>query len=165
MSTGLDRRIVEELYRRYGYQVEARCRRLLSIGEAADAAQEVFVRLIRKGGSFRGDAEWMSWLYRIATNVCLNRLRSRGRRREELCAEAPPEATSAGGQEDGVLRRQLLGLLHTFDAKTQQIAVYHFVDGLSQGEIAELVGLSRVSVNKRLARFRAEARHRLERAA
>jgi len=162
--TSFDRAIVEGLYRQYGFQVERRCRRILGeADEANDAAQEVFVRLLVKGAEFRGAAEWMTWLYRVATNVCLNRLRDRRNRAELLSRNAsvvepmPPRQPDAIG---GMDRRFLLDLLSEFDQTTQEIVLYHLVDDMTQGEIAEVVGLSRVTVNKRITKFRARAEER-----
>ncbi len=155
----LDRATVEELYRRYGFQVERRCRRILgNADEAADAAQEVFVKVLVRGAEFRGAAEWMTWLYRVATNVCLNRLRNHRNRaallRQNAEDLAPPGAPSpdASGNID---RRFLIEVLSDLDEMTREIVVYHVIDDMSQGEIAALVGLSRITVNKRLMKFRA----------
>src|SRR5918995_5047019 len=70
---------VEALCLRYGAMVLRRCRRLLrDEDEALDACQDVFVRLLRN--RTRLDLTFpSSLLYRIATNVCLNRIRDRGR--------------------------------------------------------------------------------------
>jgi RNA polymerase sigma factor (sigma-70 family) len=155
----LDRTTVEELYRRYGFQVERRCRRILAnADEASDAAQEVFVKVLARGGDFRGTADWMTWLYRIATNVCLNRLRD-GRTREALLLQnaddiVPAQAPSPDASAI-IDRRFVVGLLDELDETTREIVVYHIVDDMAQGEIAALVGLSRVTVNKRLMKFRA----------
>jgi RNA polymerase sigma-70 factor (ECF subfamily) len=161
----LDRSLVDALYRQYGFQVERRCRRILGDSdEASDAAQEVFVRLLTKGADFRGAAEWMTWLYRVATNVCLNRLRDQktraallARNADEVAPSSPSPPPDAAGTID---RRFLVTLLEELDETTQEIVLYHLVDEMSQGEIAALVGLSRVTVNKRLMRFRAHAEER-----
>jgi RNA polymerase sigma-70 factor (ECF subfamily) len=163
----LDRLLVEDLYRRYGFQVERRCRRVLGdTDEATDAAQEVFVQLLSKGGDFRGTADWMTWLYRVATNVCLNRVRDRSRRAallRENADEVVPSSLPAPDASGHTDRRFLLELLGELDETTQEIVIYHLVDELPQGEIAELVGLSRVTVNKRLMKFRAHAEERTRR--
>jgi len=165
VSTSLERSTVEALYRKYGFQVESRCRRILGdADEAADAAQEVFVTLMTKGGGFRGDATWMTWLYRVATNVCLNRLRDSGARRQLLDINAecvkPRPATDPGAFQ---YRDALRALLGAVDRKTQEIAVYYFLDEMSQTDIGKLMGMSRVSVNKRLAKLRARAQKKLRR--
>ena len=73
---------VEAVSRRYGPMVLRRCRQLLhNEDEAIDASQDVFVRLIENQGRLHGSHP-SSLLYRIATNVCLNRIRDRGRQPE-----------------------------------------------------------------------------------
>lgn len=73
---------IAELHRAHGALVLRRCQTLLKDREAAaDAAQEVFVRVIEKIDRFRGEASPVTWVYRIATNVCLDELRRRAKRR------------------------------------------------------------------------------------
>src|SRR5215510_2649193 len=67
---------VEEIYRRFAPAVHRRCRAILaSDEEALDALHDIFVKLYDKLHTFRGDSELMTWLYRLSTNHCLNRLR------------------------------------------------------------------------------------------
>jgi RNA polymerase sigma-70 factor (ECF subfamily) len=74
---------VESYYRRYGLMVLRRCRALLHDEEhAADAMQDTFVKVIRYQDTLEKKAP-SSLLFRIATNVCLNRIRSNSRRAEE----------------------------------------------------------------------------------
>ena len=71
---------VEHLVGRYGPMVLRRCRRLLGVDdEALDACQDVFLRLFRERHRLH-DRHASSLLFRMATNVCLNRIRDRGRR-------------------------------------------------------------------------------------
>jgi RNA polymerase sigma factor (sigma-70 family) len=160
----LDRATVEDLYRRYGFQVERRCRRILGgVSDAADAAQEVFVKVLTRGGDVRGTSEWTTWLYRVATNVCLNRLRDL-RTRDVLLRQHAHEVTpSAVPPPDGNIDRHIMTeLLAELDETTREIVVYHLIDEMPQGEIAALIGLSRVTVNKRLMKFRARCEERTQ---
>jgi RNA polymerase sigma-70 factor, ECF subfamily len=158
LSKTLDRDVVEELYRRYWFQVERRARRILrNADEALDASQEVFIRLMTKGGDFRGESSWMTWLYRVTTNVCLNRLRKRKRTESsEPEVELKPDPQSGRDWGNVILgRRDFIRALHRSDKITQQIVIYHFVDELPQDQVGELVGLSRISVNIKIQKFRA----------
>jgi RNA polymerase sigma factor (sigma-70 family) len=146
---------VEALSLRYGAMVLRRCRRLLrNEDEALDACQDVFVRLLvhrrRLDGEFPS-----SLLFRIATNVCLNRIRDRARRPEtpdeELLAaiasaEAPGARSDARLLLDWLFRRQL--------ASSRTIAVLHYVDGLTLEEVARQTHLSVSGVRKRLRKLR-----------
>ncbi|MBK7759882.1 MAG: RNA polymerase sigma factor [Deltaproteobacteria bacterium] len=85
---------VEAMYRRYGDMVLGRCRTLLrNEADAQDVCQEVFLRLHRYREGFRFDASPTTYLYRITTTTCLNHIRGRSRRREEL-EEEPPRSPS-----------------------------------------------------------------------
>lgn len=146
---------VEALSRQYGPMVLRRCRRLLrNEDEALDACQDVFVRLLEHRRSLDGRYP-SSLLYRIATNICLNRIRDRGRQpmdtdEERLtriaCAEAP-----GAGSEARVLLDWLFGR-HPESSRT--IAVLHYVDGLTLEQVAAQTGLSVSGVRKRLGRLR-----------
>src|SRR5713101_8338318 len=68
----------EELARRHRRELHVHCYRMLaSFDEAEDAVQETFLRAWRAWDSFAGPGQHRAWLYRIATNVCLDTLRSR----------------------------------------------------------------------------------------
>lgn len=155
-----DRDSIEALYRAHGFAVLRRCRRLLRQEEDAhDVTQEVFMDALARPDGFRGDAQISTYLFAAATNLCLRRLRDCGRRDESwLEGMLATRETQETSPEDSVATRESAReLLASTDDLTASIAVYHFVDGLPQGEIAKLVGLSRVSVNQRLQRFRREA--------
>lgn len=145
---------IEALYRRYGDMVLGRCRTLLgNEADAAEAAQEVFLRLHRSQSSFRGDSSPATWLYRITTNHCLNQLRSRRRRPED-----PVEDLSVFVADvvlDAAEARDLLDrLLDASDERTRECVVYHYLDGMTHDEVGALLGLSGAAVRKRLGLWR-----------
>lgn len=159
MSKSSDEKVIEELYRRYGAQVERRCQRILgNRAEALDATHEVFMKLLEHPDAFAHKSEWMTWLYRVATNACLNRLRAARIRQEAWLLEPQEEGASDHLEESTKLRQFLSGVFEGVDETTQTIAIHYFVDEMNQEEIAQLVGLSRVTVNKRLMAFRELAR-------
>jgi RNA polymerase sigma-70 factor (ECF subfamily) len=147
---------VEALSRRYGPMVLRRCRRLLGDEEEAlDACQDVFVRVIERRE--RLDARYpSSLLYRIATNVCLNRLRDS--RREPVTRDEAIVAAIAKAEEPGAASEARLLLARLFGRhpeSSRTIAVMHYVDGLTLEEVAEEVDMSVSGVRKRLRRLRA----------
>jgi RNA polymerase sigma factor (sigma-70 family) len=132
-----------------------RCRRLLrDEQEALDACQDVFVRVIEHRA--RLDVEYpSSLLYRMATNVCLNRLRDRRRKpvaRDEAVLEDIARAEEPGGVSEARLLLARLFGRHPESSRT--IAVLHFVDGLTLEEVAGETGMSISGVRKRLRALR-----------
>lgn len=133
-----------------------------------DAMQEVFVRLVRKQDQLRDEAP-SSLLYTMATNISLNMIRSRKRRPQETMddevlltiagTEDPEEAVLSRHFADRIMAEAEVGQ----DAvSTRTIATYHYVDGMTLEETAELTGLSVSGVRKRLRKLRALGLERKE---
>jgi len=151
----MDRQEVSELYHRLGPLIYRRCLRLLADPEGArDATQEVFVRTLKHAGKLRReDRDCLPWLYRVATNYCLNKIRD-GRRLEFRQPEKLPEPLIQSNCEKWLsARQQLLALMSRVDKKTQAIVVYIHMDGMTQEETARLTGFSRRTVGKKLNQF------------
>ncbi len=149
---------VDTLYTRHGRAVYRRARELLGDNEAAnDVAQEVFIRVIRTGRPIPLEPTPSAWLYRITTNLCLNRMRD-GNRRATLLSERYPAVGNV--QPTAEVRVIVASMLCDLPPDVQEVVVYFFVDELSYDEIARLTGLSRRTVGNRLATFRQVA-HRL----
>lgn len=133
-----------------------------------DAMQEVFVRLVRKQDELRDEAP-SSLLYTMATNISLNMIRSQRRRPQET-VDDEILLTIAGSEdpEEVVLSRHLADRLMAEaevgpDAvSTRTIATYHYVDGMTLEETAELTGLSVSGIRKRLRKLRALGLERKE---
>lgn len=149
---------------RHGAAILRRCTAILrSRHDAEDATQEIFMVILAKGAAFRGDAELTTWLYRVATNHCLNRLRSAGRqaRREE--AEAVVDWSTAAPADpyaQYAAKATLRVLTDIFDELDQEIFVLKFLDGLTQDEIARVTERSRRTIATRLAHIEARvAKH------
>jgi RNA polymerase sigma-70 factor, ECF subfamily len=145
-----------EIYRTYGPAVYRRCLKLLRDKEAAsDATQEVFVKLVRDIAKLDDPAIVLPWLYRVATNHCLNVLRNKHRR-----GESPMELEVADEVvETPFPDRHLAGaILSKFDEGTRAVAVGVLVDGMGHEELAGVLGISRKTVERRLARFLERAR-------
>ena len=89
---GIGRTDFETLAQRHRRELHVHCYRMLaSFDDAEDAVQETFLRAWRHLDGFEGESLFRAWLYRIATNVCLDMIRSRSRRVPELrsFAEVP----------------------------------------------------------------------------
>jgi len=149
-------------YCTYGPMVLRRCRQLLGDDTAArDAMHDVFVQILSHAGELT-DRGGSSLLFRIATNVCLNRLRTKRRRPEDgdpdlladIAEQTDPAARSAA-------RAALDALFRHEPESTALIAVLHLHDHMTLEEVAAEVGMSVSGVRKRLARLRTKL-HTLE---
>jgi RNA polymerase sigma-70 factor, ECF subfamily len=139
-----------------------RCRKLLGDEQTArDAMHDVFVQVLRRADELADQAP-SSLLFRIATNVCLNRIRTRHRRPEDgdpdllvqIAEQTDPAARSAA-------RAALDRLFHNEPDGTALIAVLHLHDRMTLEEVAAEVGMSVSGVRKRLAKLRIKL-HALE---
>jgi RNA polymerase sigma factor (sigma-70 family) len=145
----------ERYYATYGPMVLRRCRKLLGDEQAArDAMHDVFVQVLSRADELADQAP-SSLLFRIATNVCLNRLRTRKRRPEdghpelivEIAEQTDPAARNAA-------RSVLERLFRHEPDQTALIAVLHLHDHMTLEEVASEVGMSVSGVRKRLAKLR-----------
>lgn len=147
---------IEKLYHRYGPMVMRRCRQLLqNENDALDATQDVFVRLLehRQRLTMKYPS---SLLFRIATNVCLNRIRDRRRHEEVHNEEILHQLADMDEPATRFEARSLLDRLFGRQGEsTRTIAVLHFVDGMTLEETAKEVGLSVSGVRKRLRKLKA----------
>ena len=149
-------------YRTYGPMVLRRCRKLLGDEQSArDAMHDVFVQVLSRADELDDQAP-SSLLFRIATNVCLNRIRSRRRRPEDGDSELlvqiaertdPAARTAARAALDALFRNE--------PEDTALIAVLHLHDKMTLEEVAAEVGMSVSGVRKRLYRLRTKL-HALE---
>ena len=139
--------------------------------EAEDAAQDTFLNLHRHGHRFRSESRFSTFVYRVAVNAALNRRRSLGRRRahaeafEEAqsvghlgpSAHPDPERALAGDELRARLGRELLALPEALRAPL----VLFDVEGLSYGEIAEVLEVAEGTVKSRIHRARQALRAQL----
>lgn len=147
---------VEAMYRRYGPMVLRRCRQILGDGpQASDAMQDVFVQIVRRRDVL-DDRASSSLLYRTATNVCLNRLRSARRKPMTPDTDSIAQIAAAGAQLDRTGARAMLARLFGGEPEsTATIAMLHLHDGLTLEQTAREVGMSVSGVRKRLRKLRA----------
>jgi len=157
---------IQTLYERHSHVVFGRCRTLLgNEEEAADAMQEVFIRLLKNADQFRGEASPTTWLYRVSTNLCLNRIRDRKARAAKL-AHPDPSAVALPGMSafqnvDPERRKLVETLLDKVDDETQAIVVHYYVDEMTLNEIAQVLDLSVPTLRKRIQHFQGIARRTL----
>jgi len=146
---------VEDFYIRYGPMVLRRCRKLLKDEEKAmDAMQEVFIKLLLNQKRLKNQYP-SSLLFRIATNVCLNMIRSQKSHQEINDEDILTNIALYDENENRFIVNNLLDHIFKREKKsTREIAVMHFVDGMTLKEVAGAVGLSLSGVRKRLRELR-----------
>ena len=147
---------IEQLYRAYAPMVLRRCRQLLRDEErAVDAMQDAFVQLLRRRSTLVASGP-SSMLYRVATNTCLNALRSE--RRRPAISLQPEERRSDDDPAARILDRLLLDEVFRQEREsTRLMAVLHWVDRFTLEQVADEVGLSVSGVRKRLRSLRQRA--------
>lgn len=126
--------------------------------------QDVMLALWRALPSFRGDASWRTFVFRVAHNTALNHARHEGRDRSEpgLPASLVDERTDPGVRIDRNRRREdLLEAIRGLRAVDRELVMLH-LEGMTNTEVAEVVGLSASNVGTRLGRIRRRLEQQLE---
>jgi len=192
MPDGYEQKLVERLKRRdeaafnelitmyQGRIFRLVFRMLGDRAEAEDLAQEVFVTVFKSIDGFRGDSKLSTWLYRVATNHCKNRIkylqrRARGKKKEfDEIAEAGaiesatmnpsariarPDHIVEGYQKENILREAIASL----DEDHRTLIVLRDIENLTYDQIMEVTGLAEGTVKSRLHRARHSLREKVKR--
>jgi RNA polymerase sigma-70 factor (ECF subfamily) len=155
---GLSATEVSDVYQRYGALLSRRCRLLLrDPAQADDAVQELLSVLLKRGEGLRAADSPYRWLCRAADRACIDLLRRGKHLRMAIDIDELDPVGVAPGM-DPEARCAVVESLEKLDDDQQSLAIMLFVDGLSQGEAAEELGLSRVTVNKRAQEIRTQLR-------
>ncbi len=131
--------------------------------DARDVTQEAYLRAYRRLDTFRGDAKFSTWMYRITANAAMTQAgRSRRHRHDELRADSPiadqhDDSDPALAADAGELRDRLLVALDQLPPKLRAVVVLRDVYELPHDAIAEELGITVTAAKVRLHR----ARHRL----
>lgn len=141
---------VEALYAKYGPMVLRRCRLLLrDEARAVDAMQDVFVLVLRHQATLDQESG-SSLLFKLATNVCLNQLRSARRKPEDANDELVLSIANDLDLEQRAQARSFLSRLFADEPETTAtIAVMHYLDGMTWDEVAAEMKMSVSGVRKR----------------
>ena len=155
----------EELYRQHaGRLYSVACRMVGNPSDAEDLLQEIFLSAHRKLDSFRGDSALGTWLYRLATNLCLDHLRSRAARTSQLTGtlDDEPGLADAGSRtlaDSALTRMDLERALAQLPDGCRAAFVLHDIEGLEHKEVADALGIaegtSKSQVHKARLRLRA----------
>ena len=157
-----DEAALAEVMRQYRHSIVNFCYRLLgNAGEADDVAQETFVRCYQARHRLRPGAKLSTWLFTIARNLSLDRLRYRKRHPTEPLETAPEPVTisdDVSNREIGMAIATAIAQLPEDQRTALVLAEYH---GLSYAEIAEIMKCSGKSVEARLYRAKQTLRAQL----
>jgi RNA polymerase sigma-70 factor (ECF subfamily) len=154
----------EAIYRTHSGRLYSVVFRMLgNRADAEDLLQEVFLAAHRKLDSFRGDSALGTWLYRLATNLCLDHLRSRAAKSNQLtdAIDDEPALADSGSRrlaERTVDKMDLERALAQLPEGCRTAFVLHDVEGLEHREVAEVLGIaegtSKSQVHKARLRLR-----------
>ena len=158
-----DEAAFEELIRQYEKKVYTLCFRMCGNSEdAEEAAQDAFLALWRGIDRFRQESSLSTWIYRLATNVCIDTLRRRKKQSgsvslddEELFVDAvdtspQPQETVEHREAQKLLQEGLSALPEEY----RKVLILREIEGLSYTEIAEVLEISEGTVKSRLSRAR-----------
>jgi len=157
-----DTRAFERIYRRHVPRVYGLTRRMMGQEWADELTQDVFVRAWEKLGTFRGEAAFGTWLYRLAINVVLTRRAWLGTQRRRLddqedtlgSVPARPAMTDLGMDFETAMERLPEG--------AREVFVLHDVEGYKHEEIAGMLGVTSGTTKAQLHRARMMLRRHLE---
>ncbi|MEJ8548476.1 RNA polymerase sigma factor [Brevibacillus borstelensis] len=151
-----DKEAYAQLIDKYKGKVLSLVRRMLGHSEAEDIAQEIFMRAYTCLPDYRGECKFSTWLFRIASNRCIDELRKRKRApvnaslETELACFLTPEAAYLEKEQHALFFRQLMAL----DKDYRSVLLLRYSQSLSYLEIAERLSITVEAVQMRLYRAR-----------
>jgi RNA polymerase sigma-70 factor, ECF subfamily len=168
----------DQLVERYGSRVYRLAVRITGVAEdAEEAAQDTLWTVVRKIHTFKGESAFGSWIYRITANAAYQKLRARHYKTRDIALDdvlpsldsdgrhfAPMEDWSSRVDDEAVqgeLRRVLTAAIDALPPDYRIALVLHDVEGVSNPEIAETLGISLPAVKSRVHRARLLVRKRL----
>ena len=155
-----EHRAMEALYHRYKRRVFGLVLRIVGPADSEEVAQEVFVRIFRGLGRFRGDSQLSTWIYRLAVNAALSHVTRRPRHERDDDALEHIPAPEVGGA-DPSLSQRLEAALQQLPAGYRAVLVLHDVNGLNHEEVAEILGCQVGTSKSQLHKARAKMRELL----
>jgi RNA polymerase sigma-70 factor, ECF subfamily len=149
------------LYERYRQRVFLLCLRMTgNPAEAEDLTQEVFIQLLLKVGSFRGESQFTTWLHRLTVNQVLMHFRRTNRRQKIL--RTPEMRIPKVHQNSGVVERIALDVALTkLPPGSRAVFLKFDVEGYNHGEIADILGCSVGNSKSQLHKARKKLRRLL----
>jgi RNA polymerase sigma-70 factor (ECF subfamily) len=166
-----DMKAFETIYERHHRRVYSLCLRMVANAtEAEDLAQEVFIQLFRKIGSFRGESAFTTWLHRLTVNHVLMHFRKRGVRLEKTTEEGEigeiQDYLQAASERPRYVDRIALDkAISELPPGYRTVFVLHDVEGFEHEEVANLLGVSVGTSKSQLHKARMRLRELLNKKA
>ena len=139
--------------------------------DAADMAQEILLKIFRNVGKFKGESKFSTWVYRVATNTCLDELKKAKRKAAysldeefeteegqlgvEVADTAPTPEQRVEGQE---IRDAITEAISRLSEEHRQIIILRDINGLTYEEVADILDCSLGTVKSRISRAREQLR-------
>lgn len=162
-AAGGDHQAFERLYRDHVGRVFALALRMAGDRAAEDLTQEVFIRAWEKLGTFRGDAQFGTWLHRLAVNLILSRRETmRKRDARHVASEGVVERLRAPTRRSSGAALDLEAAVQTLPDGARQVFVLYDVEGYGHEEIANRMGISVGTSKSQLHRARMLLRRHLD---
>jgi len=156
--------LLEQLYREHADRVYGLCLRMSGDAtRATELAQDVFVRAWEQLDRLQPGSDASAWLWRLATNVVLNAMRSEKRRVARVAPVAEPALLERAqlGTPLPVRRLSLDAAIARLPDRAREVFLLHDVEGFSSVEVAELLGVAEGTVRAHLHRARSQLREAL----
>jgi RNA polymerase sigma-70 factor (ECF subfamily) len=168
LAAGGDRKAFERLYRSHVNRVFTLCTRMCgSRVRGEELTQDVFVRAWEKLPQFRGDAQFSTWIHRVAVNIVLTDRKNEARNRRRMVEEEPErgetplqKASVTPGYGD---RMDIMAALESLPPGAKQIFILHDIEGYKHEEIADMCGITAGGSKAQLHRARLLLREALTR--
>jgi RNA polymerase sigma-70 factor (ECF subfamily) len=166
-----------EIHKAFQPRIQSYLSRMVGEHEAEDLTQEVLVKISRSLKDFRGDSQLSTWIYRVAANTALDRLRQKNnpgdltnQLTEKMAGTGEEETDLWTGEEhpsldQQIIRQEMNGcirqIIDTLPADYRTVIVLSELEGLSDREVAEVLGITLQTVKIRLHRARAKLKKEL----
>lgn len=157
-----DSQAADALYLRHSARVYAIVRRLAGDDDdAAEWAQDAWLRAFRSLSSFRGEARFATWLHRIAVNAAIQARRAKDRHRSRILP-LDPEREAVGRNDAPDVRVALERAVDRLPARMRRVLVLHDIEGYTHEEIGEMLGVAPGTCKSQLFKARAKLREMLD---
>ncbi|MBP2635193.1 MAG: sigW [Firmicutes bacterium] len=171
----------DEIYETYWSRIHRYVERMIGSHEAEDLTQEIFIKVGNTVESFRNEAQLSTWIYKIATNTVIDRMRKSGYKQETNKTtllnnmniendKVEISKTSGLGRKVSAVEGQVInkemnscirGIVDSLPEKYRTVLVLNEMEGLKNREIAEVLGITLEAVKIRIHRAKAYLKNEL----